>query len=157
MGCHGEIFFDAPPVHSFLLQWPPVRRKSTKGIVEPGTLSAVEPYILKIFTTCTNVFCMLHGTYPCKGQENAVHTSRVERYVCVQITKMWFVHHTYCKEWPNDDMRMNQKPENQSFDCGYIWYQYGVPTYCMVCVFVCLGFVYHGLCYASLHYSETEN
>ena len=83
------FFLDAPPMHLLLLRWPPVHRKSTKGPVEPGTLSAImEPYILEIFATCTNVFCMLHGTYPCKGQENTVHTSRVERYVCVQITKI---------------------------------------------------------------------
>jgi len=75
-------------VHLFLLRWPPVCRKSTKGSVEPDTLSAVEPYILKIFTMCTNVFCTLHGTYPCKGQENAVHTSHVERCVHVRITKI---------------------------------------------------------------------
>ena len=87
-GCHGEFFFYAPPVHLFLLRWPPVRRKSTKGPVEPGTLSAVEPYVLEIFATCTNVFCTLHGTYPRKGQENTAHTSRVERYVRVQITNM---------------------------------------------------------------------
>ena len=53
MGCHGEFFY-APPVHLFLLCWPPVHRKSTKGPVEPDTLSAMEPYILKIFATCTN-------------------------------------------------------------------------------------------------------
>ena len=88
MGCHVCFLFDAPPVRFFLLRWPPVRRKSTKGPVEPGTLSAVEPYVLEIFATCTNVFCSLHGTYPCMGQENTAHTSRVERYVSVQITKM---------------------------------------------------------------------
>ena len=83
--------FLSTPVHLFLLRWPPVHRKSTKGPVEPGTFSAVEPYILKNCARCTNVFCMLHDTCPCKGQENTAHTSRVERYIRVQITKMWFV------------------------------------------------------------------
>ena len=68
-GCHGEFFY-APPVHLFLLRWPPVCRKSTKSPVEPGTLSAMEPYILKKFAMCTEVFCMLHGTCSCKVQEN---------------------------------------------------------------------------------------
>ena len=63
-----------------------VHRKSTKGPVEPGTLSAVEPCVLEIFAMCTNVFCTLHCT--CKGQENTAHASPVERYVRVQITKM---------------------------------------------------------------------
>ena len=40
------------------------------------------------FSKCTNAFCMLYGTCPCKGQENTAHTSRVERFVRVQITKM---------------------------------------------------------------------
>ena len=87
MGCHGECFL-CTPVHLFLLHWPPVHRESTKGPVEPGALSAMEPYILEILAMCTNVFCTLHGTYPHKGQENTVHTSHVERYVRVQITKM---------------------------------------------------------------------
>jgi len=70
-----------PPMHLFLLHWPPVCRKSTKGPVEAGTLSAVEPYVLKKFAMCTNVFCTLNGTCPHKGQENTVHSSHVERYV----------------------------------------------------------------------------
>ena len=86
MGCHGESFFDARAFIS--LRWPPVHRKSTKGPVEPDTLSAMEPYILKIFATCTNVCCTLHGTCPRKGQENTVHKSCVEIYVHIQITKM---------------------------------------------------------------------
>ena len=94
------FFFDAPPVYLFLLHLASCMYKSTKGPVEPGTLSAMEPYVLEIFAMCTNVFCMLHGTYPHKGQENRVHTSHVERYLCVQITKMWFVCCTYHKEWP---------------------------------------------------------
>jgi len=40
------------------------------------------------FSQRTNVFCTLYGSCPRKGQENTAHTSRVERFVCVQITKM---------------------------------------------------------------------
>ena len=72
MGCHGNFFY-APPVHLFLLRWPPVCRKSTKGPVELGTLSTVEPYVLKIFAQINFVRCMA-----------PIHVS-VRKTQCIQV------------------------------------------------------------------------
>jgi len=54
----------------------------------------------EIFAMYKCILYMLYGTCPHNDEQPTVHTSQVERYVCVQFTKVCFVHCMHCKEWP---------------------------------------------------------